>query len=334
MLIIAAGAGIFVGWYFLKPKDLGIDLPEVSEAGWHVGPVTLYNYIYWTYDDVAQTSGVPTVKFYHSDKTNAIGTISGNTITGQLLNTDKDVIYMAVDHGANTGYFVDPAATVSHGQPYIKDWFPWDYDRDGTLEYGFTCNMKDLPDLTAGQQAWVATLNLYVTKADAPTTIVSITNVTAASQTQAGDYYTSMYVSYTGEGYAAKLAYITTLSSIANSNATYFTNGTLTLKDITMITGQGQSYTIGSSIIGAFDDATNKTKVYPVADYLNEANGISLYNYRGAGGSSNTVTFHWYSLRWPGGDHRVRVTITFYFINPAGTISSTAQVVELRDSYA
>lgn len=338
ILVISVGAAL--GTYFWLAPYLSSEnpdlfkTPETTPEGYHVGPITLYNYHYWTYDDSAQSSSIPTVKFYHADKSNVIGTIASSTVTGQLLTTDKDIIYMATDYGSNTGYFVDPAATKLHGEPYIKDYFPWDHDHDTTLEWGFTVNLKDLPNLSAGQQSWVATINLYLTKADTLTQLYSITNVTGASHTVGNDYYTSMYMGYTGEGYTIKLAYFTVTTANSGSNATYITNSTFSLKEITIVTGQGQTYPMSGTTIGAFDDATNKTKVYPVADYTNEVNDISAYNWRGGGGSSNTITLHWSSLKWPGGHHRILLTLTVYYINPTGNFGNATQVIELRDSYA
>lgn len=336
LIAIIFGAVLFVQYYVFKQPLTELQLPETTTEGYHVGPLKIYNYVYWTYDDSAQSSNVPTVKFYHADKKNLMGTISSNSLTSQLLETDKDIVYMSADHGTNTGYFVDPETTVARGTPYVKDWFPWDYDQDGTLEYGFTVNMKALPNLAAGQQQWEATINLYVYKVETTPDLASITNATTISTTAAGDYYTTMYVSsFTGEGYATKLAYITFTTANSGTNATYLTNGTLTLKDIQIITNKGASYSISGTTIGTFDESTNKSKIYPISDYLNEVNDITIYNWRGGGGSGNLVTFHWYvgTGGWPGGNHRILITITFAFIGADGTISTYTQVVELRNSY-
>jgi hypothetical protein len=331
--ILASGATTVGLLYYFSSTGNKIfsTTPILNPQGYHEGPITLYNYIYWTYDDSAQSSSVPTVKFYHSDKSNAIGTISSNTITGQLLPSDQDIIYMLADHGTNTGYFVDPLATISHGTPYIKDWFTW--DDHGTWKYGFTIDLSKLlpQQLIAGQSSWTGTINLYVMKTNAVTDLVSITNSTSAVHTTTTDMYAQMYVSgFTGEGYGTKLAYLVTQVSGTGSNATYFTNGTVSLKDISVVRNTGDTHSLPG--VGGFNDATNKTYIYPVSNWQNEAFDILMYNWRGGGGSSNVINLHYSALKWPGGAHRIRITVTAYFIDPTGAMTNLSQVIELRNS--
>jgi len=160
-------------------------------------------------------------------------------------------------------------------------------------------------------------------------TMKSITNATSFSHTQAGDYYTQMYPVFTGEGYTVKLAYMYLVTSIVKYNGTYLFNGTLQMPGITLITGQGQSQSVQSPQIRAFDYNSNKTFVYmnDPNSWNQEMNDIALYNWRGGGGSSNTITIHWYGLIWPTGAHIISITAYFYYILPNGSVGSVTRTI-------
>lgn len=339
IILLFTCSTIGILWYtgFIKFTDKVpvLESATLTEEGYHIGPFTITTNARSFYNQSSLTGSIPTVKFYRSDKDTFMGIGSSSGVTLNLIEEDKDTVYMVADIGSNTGYFVDPDATKLHGKPYVTDWFSWDYDSDHTPEYGFTLDLSKLPNLAAGQTAWVSTVDCYVKAADNALDITSITNVTSASYTTGGDYYTKMYLSsWAGEGYATKLAYVTFTTANYNSNATYFTNGTLSLKYISIQSDNSGSYSISGSNIGTFEEATNKTKIYPVDDYQREINDPMIYNWRGSGSIGNEIILHWYNTAWPGGNHRIRVTVNFYFINPAGTVSAAiAQVIEIRNSY-
>jgi len=115
----------------------------------------------------ARTEGVNLATTYYKsfDSVNffTIGSGTGNTIT--IDSTQDSILFLTVVVPAGQAFFVAPSSTADQNlNPRIIDFGFMDVNNDGTREWWFKVDLRDMPDPVAGQTA--STLSLFINSYD------------------------------------------------------------------------------------------------------------------------------------------------------------------------
>ena len=151
LFTIALLMGISImGWYYVLPIFLGrqpqseftqptgpaIGPNEAATGEPFYGPISLKMDTQDVYDASPLTTE-PTVRIFDSKKESSLTvTLDGSTATiFTLQKEDKGIAYLMADWGTSTGSFLYPDKLKEFSRNYIVAWEPWDWDKDGILEW-------------------------------------------------------------------------------------------------------------------------------------------------------------------------------------------------------
>ena len=132
----------------------------------------------------SRTEGVNLATTYYKafDAVNffTIGSGSGNQIT--IDATQDSILYATVVVPSGQAFFVAPSSTADQNlNPRIIDFGFMDVNNDGTREWWFKIDLRDMPDPIAGQVA--STLSLFINSYDdGVSTLNSPANITGVGQ--------------------------------------------------------------------------------------------------------------------------------------------------------
>ena len=282
--------------------------------------------VYWSYDDSAITSNHPQIKVFHADKETLFASDTDgsiNYVSSDLWISDQGILYLVVDWGTGTSYYLDVDKTVD-SNAYIVDSFAWDADDDGTLEYAFTIDVTSLPTLAAGETQKTIAINLYVWKAESAPSLTSSLNVTGVS-TSSYNYYTCEgYISgWDGEGYAIKIVKVQLTLPNAN-NASYVEDGYVKLMYVSLGYGKDKSWKWTSY---TWEYANKRWTIdIGVTDPTEEYYGKLIKYERGAGSTFAEFKVQIYA-KFPSTGKKFMPTLKIYYIKPDGTTASITQVL-------
>jgi hypothetical protein len=336
-IIVTAFAYVTIN-YFWNPLDTTggvittpegeVKMPEewMQYFYQHGGELTINVPMYWSYDDAAQTTFRPAVKIFHADKKSLMINMDQNTTSGSgdLWISDEGILYMVLDMGTATSYYLDTEALETQGGDYVvtriaADEFisGGDYDSDGVIEYYYELDVKSLAKTDDLKQRIY--VNLYCWKTIATPSITSLLNVTACPHASWNYHTAELYVSGTtwSEGYAIKLSKIRITWSSSGTNRTdVFTDGIIQTKQV-IINGIPYTPTSENSASGWQDFEISD-------DYLQESACPMVVFERGLGSTFAHLDVKIYANMGAASEVQLG-TLTVYWINPAGTRASVTQ---------
>jgi hypothetical protein len=256
------------------------------------------------------------------DYNDKVGTLTGDTITGDLNKADKGTWYLIVDYGTNTTLWLDSAETSK--SEYVAKIFGNDGDRDGFDETYIQLDLSTLAPLVAGENAKVVDLTLINCPARISSIdFTSLMNVTGISASAYGYHSATGYMDGFSEGDEGKLAKVI-LDFSASGNQTYPDTNAWMLTQLKI-----GAYTLTGSQFGTYDLA-NKRYLILFGDQINSAGGRDFYYEKNAGTLWASYELKAY-CKYPTTNKRILVTMSFYFYKPDGTISSAfSQVIEFN----
>lgn len=344
LLIIALLMGIgIMGWYlvlpaftgrrpmspFAQPNGPSIGPSEVATGEPFYGPISLKMDTQDVYDASVLTTE-PTVRIWDSKKEASLSvTLDGSTATVfTLQKEDKGIAYLTADWGTGTGSFIYQDKLKEYSRNYITAWEPWDWDKDGILEWSMKLDFSSLAPLAAGETAKSVQFNLAGVDADTAVDITSQANVTSVSTSAYTDYYATGYISGLALGSAIKVSRMYLVYGSTADNDTYVDNGNVKLVDITMgwpSSGGGSISYSGTKLI--HEDANDRWKVdIGVTDINNEYYGILNYRDRGVGDTAITYSIH-ILAKFAASSKVWYPYLQIDTINPASTLTSLTQYV-------
>jgi hypothetical protein len=332
-----------MGWYYVLPIFLGrqpqsqftqptgpsIGPNEAATGEPFYGPISLKMDTQDVYDASPLTTE-PTVRIFDSKKESSLPvTLDGSTATiFTLRKEDKGIAYLMVDWGTSTGSFLYPDKLKEFSRNYIVAWEPWDWDKDGILEWCMKLDFSSLASLVKGETAESVQFNLAGVDADASVDITSQANVTSVSTFAYTDYYATGYISGISSGSAIKVSRMYLVYGSTADNDTYVDNGNVKLVDITMgwpSSGGGSISYSGAKLI--HEDANDRWKVdIGVTDINNEYYGVLIYRDRGVGDTAITYSIH-ILAKFPSASKVWYPYLQIDIINPASTLTSLTQYV-------
>ena len=330
-------------WYtFVRVPSithLTIDLTPAEEEKLKPTPTYIYDGAlkinfpeYWSYDNtkIAVGAALPDTYIYHADKVKLFGSDDGATgyIEGELYPDDVGILYMVLDYGTQTTYYVD-VGEVTGSWLKAGSLTMWDHDLDGTDEYCWTLDFSSLGALAAGESKKEKTLNLYVVKYDSGPTLTSTVNCTGVSDTTYSDFTCELYISgWTGEGYGIKITRV--LITLPNAaNATYVEDGKVQFK--TMSLGYGYDKTYKWTSVDWSLANKQWTVDTDVTDWTEEAYAKLIKYERNAGTTFATAKITMTCGKFAG-SAILLPTLKIYYIDPAGTATSFTHTFSFTQS--
>jgi hypothetical protein len=296
------------------------------------GPITINIPQYNSYNDSAFTSAYPTCKIYHADKSTLLGSSADATaITGQVLPEDNGILYMVLDIGSSTAFYIDDSRTQS-ANPYVVDKFSWDYDSDGILEYGYKLDLTSLTPLSAGESSKTITINRYIWQAKI-TGLTGTSLINATSTDLSGGSYIDLtasgYVSGCSLGSGFKIVKVE-LTFPNAGNASYYDNGQV--KNVWISLGYGKDKTWTWSSFGPRGTGDlYLTANIGVTDITQEYYGKMMMFDRGAATTVFTYNVHIQGANFAQGAVWLP-TLTITYISPAGTTGTVTQALSFTDT--
>ena len=294
--------------------------------------------IYDIYDDSAVTATGIVCKLWHADKTTLVGsktTPTGSSdITGEVTAADNGVLYLSVDHVATTIYYIDDAKSgVSCG--YLTALAPTDVDADGTLEHYFKVDLSSLAPLAAGETQKTITLSLYAIDYAAPSGITSSVNGTSAdlSGTAYIDVYSTGYIAGITAGDGFKIVKVELNTGTTGDNETYYEDAKVKDLWVSLAYGYAKTYT-WTSYDYAYSGAGVATRFafnIGITDWTQEVYGKNVLYERNCGSTFAAYTVHVKAASFTA-SASWQPTLTIYYIDPAGTVSSVTQVIAFTDT--
>lgn len=317
---------------YTPPASVIDDDDDTHTTDYYVGILNLTHPYYSSYDDSSYTSAYPDLKAYHKDKQTLFGSSADTSeITGRMEEEDSGILYLAMDIGADTQYYLDMSRILS-ANSRLGGLFPWDYDNDGTLEYGMKIDCTDLSPLTGGETMKEATFNMYVWPADvAGLAGTSQLNTTASGLSGAVyyDYTCSGYFSgcSQGSGFKVVKAEVTLPDS---GNATYVEDGQV--KNVWLSVGYAKDQTYTWYDTGSWE-YSNKRWLFDIGvdDPTQEYYGNLFFYGRTASATVFSYSLHIQAANF-GASAVFLPTIKLTYINSAGTIGTISRVVAFTDS--
>ena len=314
--------------------DSWITATETIEttSSYYSGPLKINLPAYNSYDDSVYSTASVAVKIYHADKCTLFGSTTTSTaITGTLLPEDNGILYMVLDLGVDTEEYID-SARITNANSYITEHFPWDYDSDGIIEYGYTLNLTSLTPLAEGESYKEITINQYYWRCDVTGLMdVSLINATSAdlSGTSYVDLTSSGYISGCSLGYGFKIVKVELLFP-NSANASYYDNGQV--KNIWISLGYGKDKTwTWSSFQARGTGDLYLTANIGVIDITQEYYGRLMFYESGAATTVFTYNVHIQGANFsPGAVWMPTLEITY--INPAGTLGTISGVMSFTDT--
>ncbi|MEM3507633.1 MAG: hypothetical protein QXT31_08305 [Candidatus Bathyarchaeia archaeon] len=325
-LLIFIPMGFYIGWQTIFKPKAGVEIPGVSTpvsgpGEIFYGPIEIRMDCQNVYDLSNPTANEPTVKIWDSSRSSSLPiTLDGSTPTiFNLKKEDKGKAWLTVDFGTSTTYFVDPVKTKEFARGYITGWEPWDYDKDGTLEWAFALDFSQLTPLTGGETAKKVQFNIAVISAASSVTFTSVLNPTGVSTTAYMDYYATGYINVPlGQGF--KVVRMRLNVPTSGDNKTYVENGYVKLMDITMGWPDGTKVYSGADL--SWDSGASRYDInMGIPDINNEYYGKLVYRDRNVGATSITYSVH-ILAKFPATDKAWCPTLELTLISPAGTIST------------
>ena len=264
-----------------------------------------------TYDVVNTQMRVLHGSMDYNDK---VGTLSSNTITGDLKVADRGKWYLIIDYATNNTCWLDYGETRK--DPYVARIFGSDGDKDGFDEEYVELDFSSLDaTLKAGQDKHEVEVTLVWSPARTSSiAFSSLTNATSIS-TSAYDYYAvTGYTTGFTEGDMAKLAKIE-LDFSASGNDTYPDSEYWRLTHLKLA---GYTYTVGD--FGGYDKA-NKRFLVKFGDQINHLGGDPMYYAKNAGTLWASYELKAY-CKYPSSSKVILITMNFYFYKPDGSLTS------------
>jgi hypothetical protein len=295
----------------------------------YYGPITFKSDCQFVYNLSTAASGVePTVKMWDATKTSSLAvTTDGSTATTFTLRSeDKGKAFLTADYGTGTSIFLYMPSVKEYSRNFITGWEPWDYDKDGILEYSFAMDFASLPALIAGESSKTVQFNLPIVKAETSQTITSQNNATSISTSAYEDKYATGYISITS-GNALKLVRMRLVYGSTADNDTYVDNGNFKLVEVTM--GWPSSYGGPKTYSGALitnDDSNDRYNFdLGVTDLNNEYYAGLIYRDRNVGDTAITFSIH-ALCKFPSASKTEYMYLELTTIDPASTMDSTTLV--------
>lgn len=289
--------------------------------------VNLPQYTWSNNSRISVRSGLPDVFIYRSDKSTLFGSDDGTTgyIESDINQAADAKLYMVIDYGSGTNYWIVPSEIESQTSPYLikTSHTYFDHDGDNQAEDMYELDFTSLGPLQAGESEKVKTVNIYNCWAEASPTITSMLNATLTAGSYQ-DYEAKLYFSsWTAEGYGLKLneLRLDTYGVGTGASGTIWDNGTAIFKSITIITGNptvssSKPYTTFTS---AFNPSTNSSTVnLGLSDPMDPYKGILILYGENYGSTSLTITIK-FSINLAGS---FDVTPNFKYIDPSGSVAS------------
>jgi hypothetical protein len=288
---------------------------------------------YSVYDDSAITPTNIVFKLYHADGSTLFGTRVGagsDYITGQVLDSDRGTLYLAIDHAATTIAYVDDVKTDA-ATGYLTAMAPKDIDQDGILEHYFKVDLSSLTPLQAGETQKEITFSIYMLNADVTGLGISaITNPSSAdlSGTSFIDLYATDYITGVTQGTGFKIVRVELTTPNAGNNS-YVDNGQV--KNV-WVSIQGDSQTVYKWTSPSWQSSASRFLVWEATDVTQEVYGNKILYDRNMGSTDvGKITVHIQGANWAQGavwNPTVKIT----YINPAGTIGTISLAITFTDT--
>jgi hypothetical protein len=251
----------------------------------HGGQLKITLKMYNEYNNTLVSATRPAVTIYHAKgidfsapSGNVFGTMDATTdnVTHDLWVSDEGVLYLVIDHGTSVNdWFIAPDNNLQYA---VSGPTEWDHDGDGTYEYMWKIDVKELPRLQAGESIKNVAMNLYLTQADESFDIASDYNVTGVTNTEWTYVDSAIYVSL-DKGHAVKMnkLVLDLTGTGSNANHTLIDNNSVQIQYAKLVIQGGKSYTFDSF---TFSKA-GKEVVFDLGDYVEsetqEFYGIPIY---------------------------------------------------------
>lgn len=254
------------------------------------------------------------------DYNDKVGTLSSNSITGDLKKEDKGYWYLVMDYGTNNTQWLDSSETLK--DPYVTRCFGADGDRDGFDEEYVELYFGNLGPLVAGESYKEVEVSLiYDPARTSSIAFTSLTNASSVSTTAYSYYTCTGYVTGITEGDLAKIAKVIILANTTSDDIC--DNGSLTLTHLKF-----GPYTWTSSDLGAFDLANVRWEMR-FGDQINSQGGKDLYYPKNGGDIWCPFEFKTYD-KFGAAAQEYTLTLSFYVYKPDGSVSSAfSRVVSL-----
>jgi hypothetical protein len=293
----------------------GSQLPFKSEVGnVYSGRVKVNLVMLKRIDGTAYETTNTQMRVIHGDMdyNNKVGTLSSNSITGDLNAEDRGYWYLILDYGTNNTDWLDAAETRK--SEYVSRIFGWDGDKDGFDEETIELYFGNLPPLVAGESYKEVEVTLIFDPArTSSVTFTSLTNASSIS-TSAYSYYTS--TGYTGgftEGDLSRIAKIEI--QFNSSSATYVDNETWRLTHLKI-----GPYTFTASEFEGFDLANYRYQIL-FGDQINSQGAKDLYYPKNGGTLWAPYELKAY-CKYGNSGEEVQVDIEIFLYKPDGSITS------------
>jgi len=254
------------------------------------------------------------------DYNDKVGTLSSNTITGDLKKEDKGYWYLIIDYGTNNTDWLDSSETLK--DPYVTRCFGADGDRDGFDEEYVELYFGNLGALVAGESYKEVEVSLIYDPARTSTiAFTSLTNASSVSTTAYSYHTCTGYTTGFTEGDLAKIAKVIILANTTSDDIC--DNGSLVLTHFKL-----GPYTWTSSDFGAFDLANVRWEMR-FGDQINSQGGKDLYYPKNGGDIWAPYEFKTYD-KFGAASQEYTLTISIYVYKPDGSVSSAfSRVVSL-----
>jgi len=313
---------------------LGITPPgeEVAEF-YYTGNLKVNLVMYDVYDDSIVTPTDIVSKIWHADESTVFGTVTMDgidSITGQVVEADKAILYLSVDHAATIIYYmIDSKSEIATASLTALD--PKDIDDDGTFEHYFKLDITPLTPLEAGETQKEITVNLYALHADVTgLDITSIINPSSADLSGASyiDLYAEAYVAGVTQGDGFKLARVE-LTIPNTANETYYEDGKVKGVWVSIVGDQDTTYKWTTP---AWQPGQDRFLVWEATDVTQEIYGKDVLYSRGMGTTDvGKIKVHIKGANFaPGAVWYPTIKLTW--INPAGTISTDTLAISFTDT--
>lgn len=256
------------------------------------------------------------------DYNDKVGTLSSNSITGDLKSEDEGYWYLVLDYGTNNTEWLDASETLK--DPYVTRCFGADGDRDGFDEEYVELYFGNLGALVAGESYKEVEVSLIYDPATPVTdglTFASLTNATGISTTSYSYFTCTGYESATSEGELFKIAKVIILANTTSDDIC--DNGSLVLTHLKV-----GPYTWTSSDFGAFDLANVRWEMR-FGDQINSQGGKDIYYPKNGGALWCPFELKTY-CKFGAASQEYTLTISIYLYKPDGSVTSAfSRVVSL-----
>lgn len=285
--------------------------------------------IYNVYDDSPLNPDDDVIiKILHADGKTLFGTASGlgsqNYITGQVLESDRGILYLVVDHETGTTeYFLDEKTAAVN--PYLTALSPRDVDNDGILEHIWKLDVSSLTPLQGGETYKEITLNLYAMVCDV-TGLSFASTINPSSPDLSGPSYVSLvaegYLTGVDEGAGFKVVRVE-LTMPNAGNESYVDTGKV--KNVWVQINEDRWTQL------RWEPAQDRFLVWEAADMTQEVYGKPYFYAKGAGATWFTYKVHIQGANFaPGAKWTPTLKITY--INPAGTLGTVSVTLSFTDT--